>query len=284
MKYRALRVGTTVDYTQVFPLGGSATWKLDYPVGHYHAQHVGQQVKTYFFLNVGWRRTGNLFSHTRVTWVREWVAWVWYVDRRQQRRSQNGFRRATEWWRWLARPSQRRRRRSLSNVVTHRYRRRYRWGGLPGRSVGTSSQGGRWFRPGHLWLYRGPLQRAAAAAAAHPEGRWVWCILPNLFYAGLAPLMADLAYRLQGRGERRLRGVALPLLNLTRQLPGVTGAAVRCHGRFVRRQRADHQTYRWGTLHRTNLAVAVDQGFATAALRFGAVGVTLTVGFGSGQS
>ena len=272
-----------MDYTQVFPLAGSSTWKLDYPVGHYLAQHTGQQVKSYFFLNPGWRRTGNLFSHTRVTWATQWVAWVWYVDRRQRQRSQTGLRRATEWWRWLSRParSPRRRRRTLK-VVAHRYRRRYRWGGQNGRPTVLTSSGGRWFRPGRLWLYRGALQRTAAARTARPDGRWVWCVLPNLFYAGVAPLMADLAYRLQGRGERRLRGVALPLLNLTRRLPGVTGAAVRCHGRFVRRQRADHQTYRWGTLHRTNLAVTVDQGFATAALRFGAVGVTLTVGFGPG--
>lgn len=277
-------MGTSVEYTQVFPLSGLSAWKLDYPVGHYHAQHIAQQVKTYFFLNMGWRQTGNLFSHTRVTWATQWVAWVWYVDRRQQRRSETELRRATEWWRWLAQPFRRRRsgRPRSSAVVTHRYRRRYRWGRSGVYSSATPVRGGRWFRPGHLWLYRGPLQRGAAAAAAHPGGRWVWCVLPNLFYAGVAPLMADLAYRLQGRGERRLRGVAIPLLNLTRQLPGVTGAAVRCHGRFVRRQRADHQTYRWGTLHRTNLAMAVDQGFATAALRFGAVGVTLTVGFGPG--
>lgn len=259
----------------MYPASGQSTWKLDYPVGVYSGHQCTQLVRGYFLLNRPWRRTGNLFSHTRVFWRTKWTALVWYVDRRRVRRRTRAATAAVGWWRWCVRTPR-------TTVVAflvapHRYVQRYRWGVRSFSQVPPHPHGGRWNRLGLLSAARGFINPAAAAAVGLPGGVWVWCGLPDLFRAGLATVMADLAYRLTGRGERRIRGVALPLLNLTRQLPGVTGASVRCHGRFVRRQRADHQTYRWGRLSRTNASVLLDQGFATAALRFGAVGVTVTV-------
>jgi ribosomal protein S3 len=89
-----------------------------------------------------------------------------------------------------------------------------------------------------------------------------------------------LVYRLRGRFERRTKSVALPLLRLTQKMPGVVGARVRCHGRFTRRQRADRATHKWGRLGRTHLGARVEDARTGAALRFGAVGVTLLVNYG----
>jgi ribosomal protein S3 len=63
-------------------------------------------------------------------------------------------------------------------------------------------------------------------------------------------------------------------------MPGVVGARVRCHGRFTRRQRADRATHKWGRLGRTHLGARVEDARTGAALRFGAVGVTLLVNYG----
>jgi ribosomal protein S3 len=109
----------------------------------------------------------------------------------------------------------------------------------------------------------------------------VWVRLPGLFEGNLDTLVAHLVYRLRGRFERRTKSVALPVLRLTQKMPGVVGARVRCHGRFTRRQRADRSVHKWGRLGRTHRAARVEDARAGVALRFGAVGVTVLVNYGT---
>ena len=109
--------------------------------------------------------------------------------------------------------------------------------------------------------------------------RWVWCRIPTLRVGTLETLMNHLSYRIRGRFERRIRSVALPLLGTTRRVSGVVGAHLRCSGRFTRRPRGETQTFKWGVLQRGTPTTRVEQSFLTVPLRFGAVGVTLTVAY-----
>lgn len=125
---------------------------------------------------------------------------------------------------------------------------------------------------------RGPLLEMAQLWGAPREGaQWCWIKLGRPRYLGVPTLLARMRYRLRGRIEMRARRVALPLLKGALRLRGVIGAEVRCHGRFSRRQRASHDVFRAGRLGQ--LSNPREVGFATVPLRFGAVGVTLTVSY-----
>ena len=260
-------------------MGGSSGWKLDYPVGYSSFEGISARVSGYFFLNPGWKKTRFLFSHTRTTWETCWVVRVYWVGRLRRR---NPSRR---WFRWLKRFA-RRRRRGIS-----------RWGGArlaPWRRNRRSClrrrrrpRGGRFrFVQPPRWGRALQLQRLIKKAhwkemaqVWSTQVKWIWCQIPSLRKGTLETLTAQLGYRLRGRFERRIRGVALPLLKLTRQMSGVTGASVRCAGRFTRANRAKTQTFRWGKLHRGNPTTPVGETFLTVPLRFGAVGVTLLVSY-----
>ena len=110
-------------------------------------------------------------------------------------------------------------------------------------------------------------------------GTWCWVRLNRPRYLGVATLLARMKYRLRGRIEMKARRVALPLIRGALRLRGVMGVEVRCNGRFSRRQRASHDVFRVGKLGRTQVATSQEVGFATVPLRFGAVGVTLTLSY-----
>lgn len=129
---------------------------------------------------------------------------------------------------------------------------------------------------------RGPLLEIAQTWGTPRGGTWCWIRLGRPGYLGVATLLARMRYRLRGRIEMRARRVALPLLRSALRLRGAIGAEVRCHGRFSRRQRASHDVFRAGRLGRTQVATPREVGFATVPLRFGAVGVTLTVSYTAG--
>lgn len=246
-------------------MGGSSNWRVDYPGGYSRGEIAAAAVGGYFFLNPGWAKSGFLFSHVRVTWgVSGWTTKVYFVGRTRRVRPPLG------WTRWV-RPG--RPRRGEVHVVSRRDPRRSRRGprvppgGVPppwGRAV--TARGGKfapWGETARVW--RGT--------------KWVWCRIPTLRVGTLETLMNHLSYRIRGRFERRIRGVALPLLGTTRRVLGAVGAHLRCSGRFTRRPRGEAQTFKWGVLRRGTPTARVEQAFLTVPLRFGAVGVTLTVAY-----
>lgn len=231
-------------------MGGSSNWRVDYPGGYARGTAAAAAVGGYFFLNPGWKKSGFLFSHARVTWTpRGWTSRVYFVGRPRRRRPPRG------WRRWVRpRPPHRGRpprggRRSPP-----------RWG----RTI---------FARGGRWAPWGETTRVWRAT------RWVWCRIPTLRVGTLDTLMNHLSYRIRGHSERRIRGVALPLLGVTRRVLGAVGAHLRCSGRFTRRPRGETRSFKWGRLRRGTPTARVEQSFLTVPLRFGAVGVTLTVAY-----
>ena len=237
----------------MWPLNSAST--PEYAVGVKVSRTLTQEAQGYFFLNSGWRRTRGIFSHAAPQWGQgTWRVQVWFLGGVRRRR---GYRR----------------RRTLRVVRRRRRPRRSRpVGGYPGK----------W---GRSLLLRGWRRRGLSLGAAvwgHPRGAmWGWVRLPRgRLYTPPAGLLARIRYRLgSGRVEVRSRRVGLPLLRGALRLGGVVGAEVRCAGRFSRRQRATQETWRAGYLCRNHSGVTRVTEFATLALRFGAVGVTLTVSF-----
>lgn len=196
----------------------------------------------YFFLNRFWTlsRRGALFSHSSVHWTDgTWVVRVWY------------------WRRWR-RPWRRR--------WTRRLRFTPRWQ--------------------TIWIKDRPWKKLIATRGVaqlwsqhHPGAQLRWTRLGGIRSGGVPQLVWGLRYRLVGRIELRARRVVIPLLRAASRLPGVRGVHVRCNGRFTRRQRAGHEVFQWGALQRSRVNTRVQTGFYAAPLRFGSVGVTLTVSF-----
>ena len=261
MKHLSLRRARWTTPGVIFPVGGSSTWRVDYPVGYTRGELAAAAVGGYFFLNPGWRRSGFLFSHVRVTWTPQgWTSRVYFVGRPRRGRPPRG------WRRWL-RPSRPPRGvfrvGSFSRGVEQT---RVAPPGVPRWGRVVLARGGRsapWGETARVW-------RAT---------RWVWSRIPHLRVGTLETLMNHLSYRIRGRFERRIRGVALPLLGLTRRIPTAVGAHLRCSGRFTRRPRGETQNFTWGVLRRGTPSTRVEQSFLTVPLRFGAVGVTLTVAY-----
>jgi len=249
MKHLSLRRGRWTSAGVIFPVGGSSNWRVDYPGGYTRGEPAAAAVGGYFFLNSGWKKSGFLFSHTRVVWSpRGWISRVYFVGRPRWGRPPVG------WRRWLH-PRKEFPVRGRRSPV-----RPPRWG----RTV--FARGGRsapWGETTRVWR----------------TTRWVWCRIPTLRVGTLETLMNHLSYRIRGRFERRIRGVALPLLGTTRRVFGAVGAHLRCSGRFTRRPRGETQTFKWGVLQRGTPTTRVEQSFLTVPLRFGAVGVTLTVAY-----
>lgn len=164
--------------------------------------------------------------------------------------------------------------------------RRQRRRQLPRSVIRRRRQLGKWARVIRMCRHRkrGPLLEMAQLWGAPRGGTWCWIRLARPRYLGVATLLARMKYRLRGRIEMRARRVALPLLRGALRLRGVVGAEVRCHGRFSRRQRASHDVFRAGKLGRTQVSTPREVGFATVPLRFGAVGITLTVSYTSGRA
>ena len=228
------------------PGGWSRRWPvtapLDYPGGYVGAARAARAAAAYFYLNRGVRRSKCLLSHVRPGWSP--AGWITRVWYVDARRR--------------TRPVRRRRRRRHRRV---RPRRPWRRG-----------------RP--AWAAR--TRRITWLAGEWRLGGWIWVRLPALRVGNADTLAAHVGYRLRGRHARRIRGVALPVLRLTQRMPGVVGARVRCAGRFTRRQRADRAIHRWGRVGRADRTARVEDRGVTAALRFGAVGVTVTVAYRGG--
>lgn len=227
----------------------------DYGVSFKSSRTLTAEARGYFFLNPGWRRTRGLFSHAETLWSSKgWKVQVWFLGGPRFRR--RGYPR----------------RRTLRRLRRRRRPRRGRPTVYPGK----------WGRCLSLrkWTRRG-LTVGAHAWGSPRKATWGWVRLPKgRRYTPPAGLLARLKYRLgTGRIEIRSRRVGLPLLRGALRLGGVVGAEVRCCGRFSRRQRATQETFRAGYLGRGNTQITRVTEFTTLSLRFGAVGVTLTVSF-----
>jgi hypothetical protein len=251
VRYAALRRGSR-------PGGWTHRWPVtrpgDYPAGYVGAARAAARAAGYFYLNRGWRRSGCLLSHLRAGWTPTgWVVRVWYLDRRRK-----------------SRPLRRRRR---PRRVRRRPRRRWR-GRRPRWAVRTRRTG--WIRRHRRTAW------PATLAGVTPPDRWIWVRLRGVRLGNADTIAAHVGYRLRGRHARRIRGVALPILRLTQKIPGVVGARVRCAGRFTRRQRADRAVHRWGRVGRADRTVRVEDRGVSTALRFGRVGVTVTVAYAGG--
>lgn len=234
-------------------MGGSSNWRVDYPGGYARGTVAAATVGGYFFLNPGWKKSGFLFSHTRVTWTPAgWTSRVYFVGRPRRGRPPSG------WRRWVfPRPP-----REEFSVQVRKI--------LP-------PGGSRWGRV--IFARGGRAAPWGETTRVWRTTQWVWCRIPTLRVGTLETLMNHLSYRIRGRFERRIRGVALPLLGTTRRVSGAVGAHLRCSGRFTRRPRGETQTFKWGVLRRGTPTTRVEQSFLTVPLRFGAVGVTLTVAY-----
>jgi hypothetical protein len=172
----------------------------------------------------------------------------------------------------------------LKRRLDRRRLKRRRSNRLPRSLIRRRRRLGKWARLLRMRRHRrhGPLLEMAQLWSAPRGGTWCWIKLGRPSYLGVATLLARMKYRLRGRIEMRARRVALPLLRGALRLRGAIGVEVRCHGRFTRRQRATHNVYRAGRLGRTQVSTPQEVGFATVPLRFGAVGVTLTVSYTTG--
>ena len=86
-------------------------------------------------------------------------------------------------------------------------------------------------------------------------------------------------YRISQRGVYQIRSVVYPLLRYVQTMNlKVSGWQLRCRGRFTRQQRADDQRFKFGQgIKPTSYAYEVDQAFFTVPLKFGAIGLMLTV-------
>lgn len=230
----------------------------DYGVNFKSSRTLSGEARGYFFLNPGWRRSRGLFSHVQTLWSSKgWKVQVWFLSGPRRRR----------WGRRWPR---------TRLLRQHRRRRR------PRRARPTLYPG-KWSRCVSLvgWKRRGVSVGAHAWGLSRGGVQWGWVRLPRgRRYTPPVGLLARLRYRLgTGRIEVRSRRVGLPLLRGALRLGGVVGAQVRCCGRFSRRQRATQETFRAGYLGKGTTRVTQVTEFTTLALRFGAVGVTLTVSF-----
>lgn len=228
----------------------------DYGVSFKSSRTLSAEARGYFFLNPGWRRSRGLFSHVQTLWSSKgWNVQVWFL----------GGPRANNPRGWS--------RRGLRQLRRRRRPRRGRPTLYPGKWSRCLSLEG--------WKRRGVSVGAQAWGSPRGGAQWGWVRLPKgQKYSTPAGLLARLRYRLgTGRIEVRSRRVGLPLLRGALRLGGVVGAEVRCCGRFSRRQRATQETFRAGYLGKGTARVTQVTEFTTLALRFGAVGVTLTVSF-----
>lgn len=289
-----------------WPLVGQSTWRADYGVGFAQATNLIREAGAYFFLNPGWSRGGGLFSHAGALWSGgTWQVQVWFLrgGRRRRWRPKRGRTPQQKIYALRGRIGRKLRRlrpkrprvyhrrgRLLSaqfRVLPRKVRPPRRRLGYPRvltriqRPKWASTGGGKWNRLLRMKKHhrRGPLLEMSHLWSVPRGGTWSWVELSKPHYWGVATLLARMKYRLGGRIEMRARRVALPLLRAALRLGGAIGAEVRCHGRFSRRQRASHEVFRAGKLGRTDTATPQEAGFATVPLRFGAVGITLTVSY-----
>lgn len=86
-------------------------------------------------------------------------------------------------------------------------------------------------------------------------------------------------YRVNQRATYKVRTIVYPLLRYAaREGLSHAGWSIRCHGRFTRQQRAERGTYRFGAgVKAFNHHHLVDQVLYTFPLKFGAIGIKLTV-------
>ena len=108
-----------------------------------------------------------------------------------------------------------------------------------------------------------------------------WRLISSARHGNINLWLGLLALRVNQRGTYRARAIAFPLMSWAEQQEITTaGVQFRCAGRFTRKQRADYEVYRFGQ-HTSfnNLTRAVDQVFFTFPLKFGAIGITLTVNY-----
>lgn len=215
-----------------------------------------------------WWRSRKVYSHTTVVWSGGWVVNVYVVSRtRRGRRRRVHPRRVRPW-------------RAAPVVADHWWRR------PPGRPA-TVEFPGLWHRlvrvvrrrRGYLTVGAAHAWGAAAAAGLGHPVRWRWCRFRNFHNGGAHTFLAVVRYALRGRGYRGIAGVVRPLLRVTRRAPYAGGASVRCAGRFGRKQRAEYKVHGWGRLTRSGVGAPVEEARLLLPLKFGVVGVTLTVSF-----
>lgn len=106
-----------------------------------------------------------------------------------------------------------------------------------------------------------------------------WCEL-DLFENRVREVQSLLKYRLRGRFQRRIKAIVFPLMKRLKKSLKIKGAEFRCYGRFDRKQRAQKQTIKWGSLGGSDPSQQKKSTFVTVPLRFGAVGITLNVNYG----
>jgi len=108
-----------------------------------------------------------------------------------------------------------------------------------------------------------------------------WRLISSARHGNINLWLGLLALRVNQRGTYRSRAIVFPLMNWAEQQEITpAGVHVRCAGRFTRKQRADYEIYRFGQhTSPNNLTQAVDQVFFTFPLKFGAIGITLTVNY-----
>ena len=111
--------------------------------------------------------------------------------------------------------------------------------------------------------------------------RFVWRVIQHASEGGINLWLGWFTLKINQRGTYHTRRIAYPLLSWAHEQEiDFKGFRLRCAGRFTRQQRADYQVMRFGRCtNPANLRQRVDQVFFTFPLKFGAIGLTLTVNF-----
>lgn len=272
---------------------------------------VQREVATLLRFSPRWKRSGQVYSHSVITWSnQQLIVNIFFLNYSRRR-----FRVYRQQRRRLRRPSTLQK--TLSGLVRSNLFRKAKFKKRKprprrGRGLGTRlndwtqrfiwsrrkidlnlqntiaqktkfNQRQRWLN--FLWRirYRRQLRRLNAVR--------LWCNHKSLFYGvplhlqwkrltrvcSVNTVLALMIYRLRGRFTRRVNLMARPLIQLTKRIPGVKGLHLRCAGRFTRQERADHKVFKWGVLGRSDLGQPLQQGRWVVPLKFGTVSLSLTV-------
>jgi len=106
-----------------------------------------------------------------------------------------------------------------------------------------------------------------------------WRVLSYIRHGLIKLWLNFLKFRINNRGTYRVRSIVYPLYRYVKQHRLANqGWELRCQGRFSRQQRAEHKLFRFGSgVKATTYYHVVDQVFFTFPLKFGSIGLKLTV-------
>lgn len=260
-RYNSSRLNLTLPYHNVYPVVSQYSLGVDYLTAKNQADRLRNSVVQYFRRHRNFRRSRQVYCYTRVHWVNtNWVVQSFCLPRRRRRR--RGF---FSWCRRVTKPRRDRERFVLSTRT---------------RPVG------KWLDLLVRWSRRDRARWSSVTSAWSAKwggtATWRIRILSSLDKANAETWISYLRYRVRGKFERSANSIVLPLLRHARRSKRLRGCIIKCNGRFTRKQRAGHTRQQYGATRRSDLSAATEQGFLSFPLKFGAVGITITLLYSNG--